>query len=216
MTRVKICCMTTPEEVAMASEQGAYALGLVSAMPSGEGVISDEQVAQLSALVPAGIRKFLLTSRIDAVGIADQVKAAQTDTVQLVDRMSEDDLRRLRELLPETTLVQVVHVTGSESLDEAVAIAELADELLLDSGQPDADLRTLGGTGNTHNWGISAEIVRSVDRPVFLAGGLHPGNVADAIRQVRPFGVDVCSRLRPQKRLDPVLLSDFFAAVASA
>ncbi|MDJ0656394.1 MAG: phosphoribosylanthranilate isomerase [Xanthomonadales bacterium] len=216
MTRVKICCMTTPEEVAMASEQGAYALGLVSAMPTGEGVISDEKVAELSALVPPGIRKFLLTSKTDAEGIAQQVKDAQTDTVQLVDRMSEDTLKRLRELLPETKLVQVVHVTGRDSIEEAVSMAVLADEILLDSGQPDAEQRSLGGTGNTHNWDYSAEIVRSLDKPVFLAGGLHPGNVTEAIRHVRPFGVDVCSRLRPNARLDPALLRDFFQAVAAA
>ncbi len=200
----------------MASEQGAYALGLVSAMPTGEGVISDEKVAELSALVPPGIRKFLLTSKTDAEGIAQQVKDAQTDTVQLVDRMSEDTLKRLRELLPETKLVQVVHVTGRDSIEEAVSMAVLADEILLDSGQPDAEQRSLGGTGNTHNWDYSAEIVRSLDKPVFLAGGLHPGNVTEAIRHVRPFGVDVCSRLRPNARLDPALLRDFFQAVAAA
>ena len=90
------------------------------------------------------------------------------------------------------------------------------DALLLDSGRPALSVKELGGTGRVHDWAISAELVRSVSVPVFLAGGLNASNVADSIRQVRPFGVDVCSGLRTDGKLDETKLAAFVEAVASA
>jgi phosphoribosylanthranilate isomerase len=86
--------------------------------------------------------------------------------------------------------------------------------LLLDSGRPST--QELGGTGRVHDWTVSERCVAAAARPVFLAGGLHPGNVADALRQVRPFGVDVCSGLRPDGKLSDDLLAAFAEAVARA
>ena len=90
---------------------------------------------------------------------------------------------------------------SDENQAESAGDAELAarvDALLLDSGRPDAQVKTLGGTGLTHDWALSAEIVAQVDRPVFLAGGLRESNVAEAIAQVKPFGVDLCSGVRTE------------------
>ncbi len=216
MTRVKICCITSLEEARLAIRHGAHALGLVSWMPTGAGVIPDDRIRELAAEIPAGVRRFLLTCKQDVKAIAEQVREAGTDTVQLVDRMAGPDLVALRRELPDVSLVQVVHVTGAESVEEARAVAPHVDAILLDSGTPDAAQRSLGGTGNTHDWDTSAEIVRRVEAPVFLAGGLDPDNVAGAIRHVRPWAVDVCSRLRPGGRLDETLLSGFFQAVAEA
>jgi phosphoribosylanthranilate isomerase len=77
-------------------------------------------------------------------------------------------------------------------------------------------VKLLGGTGRIHDWAVSRRVVEAVREPVFLAGGLNPGNVGDAIRSVRPFGVDVCSGLRTAGRLDDAKLTDFMAAVAAA
>lgn len=215
LTRVKICCISSRWEAAVAVRAGASALGLVSAMPSGPGVIGDEEIADIARSAPPGVSRFLLTCRTDAEGIANQVWHAGVDTVQLVDRVEVSVHRRLRELLPNTRLVQVVHVLDEPSIDEAAKAAESVDAILLDSGNPNAVVKTLGGTGRRHDWSVSRRIRESIDKPLFLAGGLTPENVAEAIREVRPFGVDVCSGLRIDNRLDPERVERFMAAVRS-
>jgi phosphoribosylanthranilate isomerase len=108
-------------------------------------------------------------------------------------------------------------VTGASAIDEAQrAASNGADALLLDSGRPALSVKELGGTGRVHDWAISAELVRAVRIPVFLAGGLNAANVADAIRQVKPFAVDVCSGVRTGGKLDEGELAAFMHAVASA
>ncbi|HET6851291.1 MAG TPA: hypothetical protein VFH46_03150, partial [Pyrinomonadaceae bacterium] len=88
------------------------------------------------------------------------------------------------------------------------------DAVLLDSGNQSLAIKELGGTGRTHDWRLSREIREAIDVPLFLAGGLNPSNVAAAIREVQPFGIDVCSGLRTEGRLDPQILSNFFTRVA--
>ena len=122
----------------------------------------------------------------------------------------------LRRELPALKLVQVVHVAGEDTIDEALALATQVDALLLDSGVPDAPVRLLGGTGRVHDWSISRRIVAASPVPVFLAGGLTPDNVAEAIRSVRPFGVDLCTGLRTEGSLDERKLAAFMQAVAAA
>lgn len=194
----------------------AGAIGLVSQMPSGPGPIPDALIREIAAAVPAGIESFLLTSLVEPEAIVAQVRAAGTTAVQLVDALPPGALASLRKALPNTKLVQVIHVVGRESLTEAQSLAPLVDVLLLDSGNPTAAVKELGGTGRTHDWTLSREIVESVGVPVYLAGGLHPANVADAVRQVRPFGVDVCSRLRTHGALDQAKVAAFVTALRSA
>jgi phosphoribosylanthranilate isomerase len=185
-------------------------------MPDGDRMISDDQIRKIAVAIPNGVHQFLLTCKRDLSEISHQVREAGTDSLQLVDRVEISDLIALRRELPGIALVQVVHVTGPPAIAEAEEVAARVDYILLDSGAPDAPSREFGGTGRTHDWATSAEIVRRVRIPVFLAGGLGPDNVADAIRQVRPYGVDVCSRLRPNGYLDEGLLAGFFEAVESA
>jgi phosphoribosylanthranilate isomerase len=104
-------------------------------------------------------------------------------------------------------------VTGQESIEQAVGVHDDIDAILLDSGNPKAAIKTLGGTGNVHNWDISRDLVKAVKVPVFLAGGLNAGNVQDAIRHVQPFGVDICSGVRTNGKLDAEKLKAFVAAV---
>lgn len=110
-------------------------------------------------------------------------------------------------------LVQVIHVTDESSVDEAQQIAPDVDAILLDSGNPKLAVKELGGTGRTHNWELSRRIVESVRVPVFLAGGLRPDNVRAAIEAVQPFGLDLCSGVRTEGKLDPFKLEQFFKAV---
>ena len=214
--RVKICCIARVEEAHLAIAHGASAVGLVSRMPSGPGVIAEDLIAEIAAAVPPGVASFLLTSEIDVPAIIDQQRRTCVNTLQLVDALPPGAHQQLREALPGIALVQVVHVVGEQSIAEAVAIAPHVDAILLDSGNPAAPVKELGGTGRVHDWTISRQIRETVRCPVFLAGGLHPRNVNAAIRRIGPYGLDVCSGVRTNGRLDPAKLRDFFAEVAAS
>jgi len=209
--RVKICCIASAEEARLAVECGASAVGLVSAMPSGPGVIAEELIAEVAARVPPPVATFLLTCRQDAAGIVAQQRRCRTNTLQLCDRVAPEVYGELRAALPGVSLVQVVHVGGPESVDEALASAAHVDALLLDSGNQSLPVKELGGTGRVHDWRLSRRIRDCAPVPVFLAGGLNPSNVAAAVEAVRPFGLDVCSGVRTGGRLDGEKLSRFFA-----
>ena len=210
---VKICCIADLQEARLAVSAGASAIGLVSAMPSGPGPISEELIAEIAARVPAPTETFLLTSLRDAEAIAEQHRRCGTTALQLVDHVTEPELKRLRKLVPGVRLVQVIHVVGPESVDEAGAAAALVDTLLLDSGNPRLAVKELGGTGRVHDWTHSRRICETADVPVLLAGGLNAGNVRAAMERVRPSGLDVCSGLRSDGRLDAGKLRDFFKAI---
>lgn len=209
-TRVKVCCISSIDEARLAIRCGASALGLVSAMPSGPGPIPEELIAEIAAVIPPGVASFLLTSKQDADSIIKQQRRCRTNTLQLVDRVSVQTYQELRRELPGIGLVQVVHVTGEESIVEAITVSEFVDAILLDSGNQSLPVKELGGTGRTHDWNLSRHIVESVSVPVYLAGGLKSENVADAIRQVRPFAVDLCSGVRTDGKLDESKLAAFF------
>ncbi len=214
--RVKICCMGSVAEAWLAINTGASAVGLVSAMPSGPGPISEALIAEIARQLPPAIGSFLLTSKTDPYAIIDQQKRLRVNTIQIVDRIEPSSYRILREGMPGVSLVQVIHVTGQESVDEAIAMAPFVDAILLDSGNQSLPVKELGGTGRTHDWKLSLQIREAIDVPLFLAGGLKAENVADAIRQVRPFGVDVCSGVRTDGELDEAKVKSFFAAVRDA
>ena len=209
IARFKVCCIASAEEAALAVRYGASALGLVSEMPSGPGVISEERIRRIAASVARPVSTFLLTSLTDPDEVAAQHRRCGTTAIQLVDRVAPEAYGTLRVALPGVQLVQVVHVTGPDSIAEAVAAAPHVDALLLDSGRPDLLVRELGGTGRVHDWRVSRAIRDAVEVPVFLAGGLSPENVREAIQTVQPFAVDVCSGLRTDGRLDPTKLADF-------
>lgn len=218
-TRVKVCCIASRDEARRAVALGADALGLVSAMPSGPGVVEDATIADVAAHVPPPVATFLLTARVDATSIAAQARSAGVNTVQLVDAVAPRELAALRDALPYVRLVQVIHVLDDASVAEAEAALPHVHALLLDSGNPRLAVKELGGTGRVHDWAVSRRIRDAADAahvPVFLAGGLRAENVADAVRAVRPFGVDVCSGVRTGGRLDTAKLAAFVAAAAAA
>lgn len=212
-TRVKICCISSIEEAKLAIKYGADALGLVGNMPSGPGVIDDELIAKISKSVPPPISTFLLTSETDANAIINHHKKVNTSTIQIVDTLQSGTYQIIREALPTVKLVQVIHVVNEKSIDEAVETSQYVDAILLDSGNPNLKIKELGGTGRTHNWTISRQIRETIEIPLFLAGGLNVTNVRVAIEQVQPFGVDLCSSVRTNGKLDANKLEAFFRAI---
>ncbi|MFA5805746.1 MAG: phosphoribosylanthranilate isomerase [Melioribacteraceae bacterium] len=215
MTHVKICCISSIEETNIAIKYGASAIGLVSEMPSGPGVISEKTIKEIAEQTPPSISTFLLTSKQNADEIIEQHHRCGTNTIQLCDRLITGSHLQLKKALPSIKIVQVIHVTDNESINEAIGISNLVDAILLDSGDQKLVTKELGGTGRTHDWTISRKIVDTVKIPVYLAGGLNPHNVDDAILQVKPYGVDVCSGVRTNSILDEKKLELFFDKVRS-
>jgi phosphoribosylanthranilate isomerase len=211
--RIKVCCISTVAEAELGVARGADALGLVSHMPSGPGVIEEALITEIAAAVPPPIATFLLTSHDEVDAIIAQQHRCRTNTLQLVDALPTGSHAKLRRALPGVSLVQVIHVRDEAAIDEAQSVAPDVDTILLDSGNPDLVTKELGGTGRVHNWEISRRIVEKVAVPVFLAGGLNPENITEALTAVRPFGVDICSGLRTDDALDDVKLTSFVRAV---
>jgi phosphoribosylanthranilate isomerase len=216
-TRLKVCCIESEDEARLAVRLGASALGLVSSMPSGPGVIDEAEIKRIAARVPPGVATFLLTSATSVPEIVGQQRRCGTNTIQICDRLTEGGHGDLKAELPGVKIVQVVHVVDGEAAAEAVERARDADAILLDSGRPGAAVKELGGTGRVHDWAVSARIRETVAPvPLYLAGGLRPANVGEAIRAVRPFGIDVCSGVRTDGRLDESKLADFVAVMTEA
>lgn len=213
--RVKICCIGSVEEARLAIRYGASALGLVSEMPNGLGMLSEGLIAQVAASVPPAVSSFLLTSKPDSIGIIAQQRRLGVNTIQICDRLTSGTYDDFRLALPGIAIVQVLRVTGSESIDEAIATAPHVHGLLLDSGESSLAREDFDGTERDPNWAISRRIREVVDIPVFLSGGLNPENVTAAIRVVEPFGVDVCSGVRSNGQLDEIKLSQFFSQVSA-
>jgi phosphoribosylanthranilate isomerase len=213
MIRIKICCIASIEEAALAVRFGASALGLVSAMPSGPGPIDEELIASIRRTIPPAVASFLLTCRQDAKGIIEQLRRTGCNTVQLCDSIDTSIYAHIRDALPGLSIVQVIHVENERSIDEAARAAEHVDAILLDSGRPSLAVKELGGTGRVHDWSLSRRIREAIRVPLFLAGGLNASNVHQAIEQVNPFGIDVCSGVRTNGALDEQKLSAFVSAV---
>lgn len=211
--RVKICCIASEAEAALAVSMGASAVGLVSRMPSGPGPIPESLIRDIARTVPPGVATFLLTSETTAEPIIAQQRYTGANTLQLVDDVAPAVYATLRDALPGIKIVQVIHVRDESALAQSYPVSLLVDAILLDSGNPSLSIKELGGTGRAHDWAVSRKIRDSVQVPVYLAGGLNPGNVAKAIAQVQPFGVDVCSGLRVDGRLDATKLEQFMRGV---
>ncbi len=210
--RIKICCISSLGEAHTAIEFGASAIGLVGRMPSGPGVISNQLICEIAKSVPPPIATFLLSSETAADGIITHYRKTYTTTIQLVDELKHGNYKQIRLALPAVKLVQVIHVINEKSIDEAIAISGEVDALLLDSGNPNLEVKQLGGTGRVHDWSLSRKIVEQSEVPIFLAGGLNAANVQEAIEKVQPYGLDLCSGVRTAKKLDPFKLEAFFKA----
>lgn len=216
-TRLKVCCIQSVDEARMAVAAGADAIGLVSEMPSGPGVISEELIAEIAAGVPAPVATFLLTALTEPEEIVAQWWRCRTSVIQIVSRLvaPAQVIGGVRRELPWVKLVPVVHVEDDSAIGEARVLAAAgADALLLDSGRPSAGVPELGGTGRVHDWVVSRKVVESVGAvPVFLAGGIRPENVREAIQAVQPFGVDVCSGVRVEGWLNGATLASLAWAI---
>jgi len=211
--KIKICCISSLEEAFLAIKYGADAIGLVGKMPSGPGIISDELISLISREIPPPIATFLLTSERKASDIIAHHQKVQTNTIQIVDSLAIKEYDLIRQAIPAVKIVQVIHVLNEKQIDEALEVEPWIDAILLDSGNPNLKVKILGGTGNKHDWKLSRKIREAIKKPVFLAGGINAQNVKQAIEEVNPYGLDLCSSVRTNGQLDVSKLDIFFKAI---
>lgn len=189
---IKVCGIRSVEEAAGAVDAGATAIGiLVGVAESVPDRVTPDVGKKIAASVPGGVTTVMVTHLTDPEEVADIAGYMKVRAVQVHGDMDVRGLRTLRSLLPGVLIIKTIHVTGDEAAFRARDYAAAADMLLLDT----AAGGKIGGTGVTHDWSVSAEIVESSRVPVILAGGLNPENVAAAIEQVKPHGVDANSGL---------------------
>lgn len=189
--KVQIYTMQTPDEALAAARLGVDHIGVT---PSDCGLPGEVDTATARAIfeaLPAGVKKVALSVDSDLDAIEAMVRAVRPDILHLCGprgAVPPGAVRTLRERLPGVAIMQAISVAGPEALDDARSYYALADYLLLDTQAP--DIGGIGASGVTHDWNLSRAIVAESPIPVILAGGLSPENVAEAIRAVRPWGVD--------------------------
>jgi len=185
MTRVKICGLTTEADRDAAVAAGADAVGVIHGVPVDTPREVDTDTARsLVAGVPPFVTSVLVTMPTTVEAAVGRVETVEPDAVQVHDGLEPAELGALSCRVSQQ-LVAVVDATA----DDIEAYADHADALLVDSVDADG----AGGTGETHDWERTRELVASLDVPVVLAGGLTPDNVAEAVHTVRPFAVDTAS-----------------------
>jgi phosphoribosylanthranilate isomerase len=214
--QVKICCIASAVEARLALGLGADTVGLVGHMPSGPGVIGVAAAAQIAKKMPCGTDTFLLTSATRASEINKDLAVCPVSAVQIVRHIDPAEYPKLIETAPQVRRIQVVHIEDEGALDLLAHYQPFVDAFLLDSGKTFGADQQFGGTGATHNWTISRRFVQRTNIPVYLAGGLNSTNVFEAITQVRPYGVDLCTGVRTDNQLDPVKLEAFMSEVRRA
>lgn len=209
--RVQVAGISNLEDALACEAAGVDAIGFTIGLPTGpHNGLDEARAAAIIRALPPFITPVLITYRVTAVEVAATCRELGVTQVQLHAPADPAELAAMRAAIPGLKLILAVHVTGPAAIDVARERARYADALILDTYDPATG--RAGATGLTHDWGISAAIVRAVDVPVILAGGLTPANVADAIRRVRPWGVDVHTGVeRPDGTTDHDLVRAFVA-----
>jgi len=206
MALVKICGIRTLDEAKKAVSYGVDALGFhVGEVKGSRSIVSSDTAHEIITKLPASIIPVLVTTSSKISDIEEIVKTIGARAVQFHDDATTKEISRFKKELPEIKAWKVIHVQDEMAIEDAKLFASVSDAILLDSASHRQG--QIGGTGKTHDWEISAKIVRSISLPIILAGGLNPDNVADAIEKVHPYMVDVnsgVSRKNGTKDLDKV------------
>jgi phosphoribosylanthranilate isomerase len=207
MVRVKICGNRSIDEILMAIQAGADAVGLiVGALHYTEDSLNPETANEILNRIPPFVNSVLVTHLLKAEDVLEVFQNVSTNTIQLQGNIEEREIRILKEMLINVKFIKTVHVQDERAIKIAESIAPLVDAIHLDS----INGERIGGTGITHDWSISRRIVSRVNKPVILAGGLSPKNIEEAIAAVSPFAVDANSGLEYENGdKDPIKVRDF-------
>lgn len=212
MVIVKICGFTRGEDVRIACGLGVDMVGTIL-VPNSPRYVPMEKAGEILAAASDGVAEVAVFTPSSPDDVTEVYRKLKPDYLQFHLTFPADELRRIRKDM-EASFIVVVSIPQDverpqDIVDRAIEVSEVADLVSLDTKGP-----TGGGTGLTHDWSLSAEIRKAVGKPVILAGGLNPSNVEQAIRTVRPFGVDVATGVEssPGKK-DVRLMREFMEAV---
>jgi phosphoribosylanthranilate isomerase len=211
--RVKICGVRRPEDARLASALGADAIGVLvgQAHPSGD-FVDASTAAEILRELPERVCGVLVSHLVDPSALLELIGQIGPGTLQIHSAMAPEAVQRIRRARPELQLHKAVHINIGNPLETIRSYESLVDGFVIDSCNPTTG--QVGGTGLTHDWRISAALVRQTAQPLWLAGGLNPSNVAAAIAQVKPAGVDVNSGVKgADGTKNPQRLKAFIQAV---
>ena len=192
MVKVKICANKSIEEAQMCLNAGADVIGILVGQEHASNDFVDKETAkQIVDYVSGKCDVSLVTHLTDAEEIIKLTKFIGNNVIQLHSDIDEEEVRKIKTEIPNVKLVRLIHVSSDGQICTDYRKIKYADFYLLDS----FNLKTnqVGGTGLTHDWKKSSELIKQLNKPTFLAGGLNPDNVKLAIETANPYGVDVNS-----------------------
>lgn len=197
MTKIKLCGLSRPCDIAAANEWKPEYVGFVLA-PGSRRYVEPEKAAELRRMLYKGIRAAGVFVREKPETVSGLLNSGVIDMAQLHGGEDEEYIKRLR-ALTDKPLIRAFRINSAEDVRKAES--STADYVLLDSGS--------GGTGTTFDW----ELIRNIKRPYFLAGGLNPDNVGRAVGLLHPYAVDVSSGIETDGFKDNIKMGAFVAAV---
>jgi len=215
VVKIKICGFTRGEDVKAACSLGVDMVGVIL-VPKSPRYVPLERAGQILKAAGEGTAKVAVFIPRGPRDVEEIYRKLEPDYLQFHLTFPAEELLEIKEEIEAETIVVVPVPPEIERtmdiVDRAIEVAEVADFISIDTKGP-----TGGGTGLTHNWNLSAVIRDAVDKPVFLAGGLNPSNVGDAIKIVRPYGVDVATGVESiPGRKDSKLMREFIEAARGA
>ena len=192
MVKVKICANKSIEDASMSIDAGADIIGiLVGQVHTSNDFVDKETAKEIADFAKEKCDISLVTHLTDADEIIELSKYIGNNVIQLHSDIVEDEVEKIVKELPDVKLVRLIHISSEGEICSDYKSMKYADYYLLDSFN--LNTNQVGGTGLTHDWNKSRELIEKLDKPTFLAGGLNPDNVKQAIEIVRPYGVDVNS-----------------------
>lgn len=206
--KVKICGLKTERDLAIAVNSGANAVGFITEVPvDSPRRISLAEASRLISKVPVFVTSVLVIMPENAEQAISMINKAKPDAVQVHNNLALSELKKIKEM--RVKLIKTISVpqyaNSMEIIKQVTDLHGIADAVLLDTYMEGK----AGGTGETHNWEVSSEIVLHAGVPVILAGGLNPENVRDAVKTVRPYAVDTASGVETGGRKDEKKVIDF-------
>ena len=198
MVKVKICANRSIEDAKMSLDANADIIGLlVGQEHSSNDFIDKYKAKEITNFIEGRCDVSLVTHLIHADEIIELTKFIGNNIIQLHSDIAESEVEKIANELPNIKLVRLIHISNEGEIVTDYKKMKYADYYLLDS----FNLKTnqVGGTGLTHDWYKSNELIKTLDKPTFLAGGLNPENVAEAIKISEPYGVDVNSGCKNEK-----------------
>ncbi len=213
LPRVKICGMRSAEDIKMAVNCGADAVGLITEVPvNTHRKLDVSTAARLVVTVPFFVSSVLVIMPEDARQALELIDMTRPDVIQIHNDLSEEEIEIIRNSTHERIIKTLtIPVESNEMSSEIISVLDrlsdmdLVDGILLDSGKAGSS----GGTGLVHDWSISRQVVEAADVPVILAGGLRPENVKEAVSEVAPFAVDTASGVETDGKKDPAKVCRF-------